>query len=390
MAAEPLTLGTKDIFAHPALTQKIANKFNDYPGSRVPDNIKDPKKIIQRHIDRFADNLKYLWNDVPPEQRERTRKWYESANRMAGDMAEKYNIARRQVAGVIAALSPQTDWFVNVGRAERLLDIYHNKRDFVGTQDMMDTAKRIIAKGKEFAGEPEEGEEQRVPLMATVLDKIDGKKLSELTDPVERAAWVRLYDETYGNDGEGDRTYHEIDPATGDKRRLVTKKGGVKATLTWGSLRELSKALQVLDDGSRANISEQLGLAHKVRNFYNNIVDPSNPHDVTIDTHAVAAAHLRPLSVKDMAVLENFGRINNAQIGLKGTYPVYAEAYRQAAKDLGVLPRELQSVVWEHVREMFPDTFKSESSTDTKGKKHLVNKEAIDKLWQKYEIRKPA
>lgn len=155
--------------------------------------------------------------------------------------------------------------------------------------------------------------------------------------------------------------------------------------MTWGSLKEISKAIQVLDEGSRENINQQMGLSHKVRNFYNNIVDPANPHSVTIDTHAVAAAHLRPLSQKDAPVLENFGQLSHAKTGTKGTYPVYAEAYRQAAKDLGVLPRELQSVTWEYIRQMFPDTFKSESATDAKGEKHLVNKEAIDNLWQKYE-----
>jgi hypothetical protein len=40
-------------------------------------------------------------------------------------------------------------------------------------------------------------------------------------------------------------------------------------------------------------------------------------------------------------------------LGNKGMYGLYAEAYRQAAKDLGILPRELQSVTWEGIRGIF-------------------------------------
>jgi hypothetical protein len=44
--------------------------------------------------------------------------------------------------------------------------------------------------------------------------------------------------------------------------------------------------------------------------------------------------------------------------GVQGTYPFYADAYRKAAADLGVLPRELQSVTWEAVRGLYKATAK--------------------------------
>jgi hypothetical protein len=369
----PLTIGAEQVHDNPDVAQKFADRFNDYTGGgKIPGNIKDPSKILNRHISRLADNLKWLWNQVDPAQRERTRQWYTSANRMAGDMAEKNNISVPQAAAVIASQSPQTEWFTNASRAERITDTMRDKQDFVGTQDMMETAARILKTPvEELQAPPEEGDEEKGPLLADLLADIDGKKLSELKTPIEKAAWIRLYDETYN-----DRSYHEIDPATGDKRRIVTKKGGVPAKASWGSLQMIANAVSVLEDGSRKNISEKMGQAHKVRNFYNNIVDPSNPDDVTIDTHAVAAAHVRPLAGKDTEVKDNFGGGGkHAQTGIYGTYPIYAEAYRSAARDLGVLPRELQSVVWEHIREMFTDTFKSDPA----------NKEAIDKMWQKHD-----
>ena len=99
---------------------------------------------------------------------------------------------------------------------------------------------------------------------------------------------------------------------------------------------------------------------HKVRSFFNNILDPHSKNgDVTVDTHAVGAALLRQLTGADAAVLHNFGDAPNkadkpegweaagssVKTGLTGLYPVYAQAYREAAKDLGIQPRQLQSAI---------------------------------------------
>lgn len=102
------------------------------------------------------------------------------------------------------------------------------------------------------------------------------------------------------------------------------------------------------------NVHKQLGYQHKVRNFYNNIIDPHSPKgDVTIDTHAVGAAHLSPVGLSSEEVLHNFGGPSNANQGLNGTYPLYAEAYRRAAAKVGLRPRELPSITWEAVRSLF-------------------------------------
>ena len=61
-------------------------------------------------------------------------------------------------------------------------------------------------------------------------------------------------------------------------------------------------------------------------------------------------------------------------MGSGGTYALHAEAYRRAAAKRGVLPREMQSITWEAVRGLFPDTFKNPK-----------NKRIIDTLWQQYD-----
>jgi hypothetical protein len=126
-----------------------------------------------------------------------------------------------------------------------------------------------------------------------------------------------------------------------------------------------------------------LGGQHKVRNFYMNIYDPhSKAGHTTIDTHAVAAGLLRPLSGNTREVSHNFGSNfpgevgpkNSAFTGKQGTYGLYHEGYQRAAKERDILPREMQSITWEAVRGLFPDTFKS-----------AKNAKEIEDIWKQHK-----
>jgi len=335
----------------PEAAVKIANKIREMPGMRIPDGLKDPQKVISKYIDQFKNNLKDLYNQVPKETRDATAKWYESANKIGDRIASKYGKSTKQGAGVLAAMSPQKDWNMNVGLAERTTDIYHQHAD-----------DSLAPEAHKKAGEIGLG---------GMADAIGDKTLNQLTEPLEKAAFIRIWDETHN-----DRSFKYVDPGTGDYTHTMTNNDGSNSKIAWGALNEIAKAVNILDDGSRENISRNLGGSHKVRNFYNNIVDPNNPGGhVTIDTHAVAAGHQRPLSGKDPEVLDNFGRLSVAATGLKGTYAVHAEAYRQAAAELGIQPRQLQSITWEQVRKNFPAELKSSPAHRT----------AIDDIWGKYK-----
>jgi hypothetical protein len=74
----------------------------------------------------------------------------------------------------------------------------------------------------------------------------------------------------------------------------------------------------------------------KVRNFAAVIEDPTDAHAVVIDRHAF-----------DVAV----GRITDDKIrgtilARAGVYEIFADAYRQAAAEIGVTPSEVQAVTW--------------------------------------------
>jgi hypothetical protein len=149
----------------------------------------------------------------------------------------------------------------------------------------------------------------------------------------------------------------------------------------------ISDAVVLEANGNREVISAAMGEAHKVRSFYNNILDPNSPNgDATMDTHAFGAALLRPLGGQSGAVSHGFGltpdkdkqppgwkgTANSAVTGNVGLYGLYVDAYREVAADLGIQPRQLQSIVWEHKRELF-----DRSLTDKQA-------DAIEQAWRDY------
>ena len=76
---------------------------------------------------------------------------------------------------------------------------------------------------------------------------------------------------------------------------------------------------------------------NKITDFYSNIINPTCDTRVTIDRHAIMIAmggiHI---SQSDLAKLSNTDK----------RYSAIAEAYRRAAKKLGIRPLEVQAVTW--------------------------------------------
>jgi hypothetical protein len=78
----------------------------------------------------------------------------------------------------------------------------------------------------------------------------------------------------------------------------------------------------------------------KQKNFYLNIYHPELPYPVTIDRHAFDAYLGIDSGVNDRPIDLSTGE--GEQV-----YDVIADTYRAVAEELGILPHELQAVVWE-------------------------------------------
>ena len=189
---------------------------------------------------------------------------------------------------------------------------------------------------------------------------------------MEAAYFIRFYDEANNPNG---AKYRYISPE-GELLEFATRKDGEPASIRMNGFNNIEKAIRMIQDGSRESISVNLGDRHKVRSFYNNILNPmSDRGDVTIDTHAVAAALLQPLAGGDFEVSHNLGTSGDTSsiTGVKGSYGVFADAYREAAAEAGVLPREMQSITWEAIRGLYT------------GFKTPKNKKTIKNIWKNYD-----
>jgi hypothetical protein len=357
----------------------------------LPDDIrneKDPKTKYEKFVEFIKSNLLYLHDQFPEDLRARATLWYDGANKIANDLASRYNLSVEQVSAVIANLSPQKDWFMNIAQAEQVLHVYENYQDFKiegsevdrNIENIIDAAEAPKSqKKKKQPGETKLQETRRRNFnkkldqeakdkRAVILNAIRGKTIRELNkDKSEGGKVLTGWAIRVIAQAEFGRYYQILSPE-GDPVGIQVKNDGDPSMNTWGSISEITKAVSVIENGSAENISNSLGDQHKVRNFYNNIVAPNSPSgDATIDTHAVAAGLIMPLGASATQVNHNFGgdKIKNSpSLGISGTYHIYLEAYRRAAKERNLQPRQMQSITWEAVRKLFLPTERDPADID--------------------------
>jgi hypothetical protein len=196
----------------------------------------------------------------------------------------------------------------------------------------------------------------------------NGKTITKELDGVAlQARFIRMYSEVHHP-----TDFPVVTPTGEFKGKSLSPKTGAPLKLAWGGYVTIEKAIRIYTstgstdtyetDNVLQTISAELGDAHKVRSFYNNIVNPASVDGhVTMDTHAVAALLAKALSGAMAEVSHNFGTslVGSSKVnGVSGLYAANAEAYRGIAADFDLLARELQSITWESVRLLFPPEFK--------------------------------
>ena len=339
-------------------------------------------------VDRATKNLIRLHDSFSEDVRKYSKLWYVGANLTAQDMGARFGYTQEQAAGMLAALSPQKDWYQNMALAEAVMRVMRNQKDTEFSKSMYNKAlgntrkvKNKILTQSEFKRVSDrktyESYLKRKAVLQNMLGKTLGAMSLEDNGAMNAAMFVRTYNEMFE-----DRNYHVVSPI-GERVGYAKKADGSMSTMAWGSYAEISSATSIALNGTMKHIDKQVGDQHKVRSFFNNINNPNSPEgDVTIDTHAVAAAELLPLAGSSAEVFHNFGggtaamkvKAGSSNLGVKGIYFAYAEAYRRAAEEKGVLAREMQSITWEAVRTLFTAGFKGQKK----------NKQDVRSIWEEY------
>jgi hypothetical protein len=345
----------------------------------------DDDAVARKVIDHIKSNLKFIYDQTPKDVRDHTKKWYDGARHMVDEHVATYKehgLKDTTVAALYASLSPNNLWDQNVAQGDRMLDVYYNHRHEPWNKKMDTAASKITNK-----------------TIQKLVEDIVGSSYEELDTPEKRGLWIRVYDQARWPDDPNYKVYtegkkpiqpfHRVTPEGDREEWYMTPVSNKPRALSWQSTSMMANAVKVLEsDGDRNLISDALGSkedpTHKVRSFYNNILDPdSENEDVTMDTHAVDAAWLMD---DPIAVLHNFGKApqiiarpegwvrgtpGSVKTGLGGNYAFNAEAYRELAHELKIQPRQLQSIVWETKREWL------ETMTDD-------NHKRMRDVWEKY------
>ena len=161
----------------PGFLQKIADRRTHSRLQRPGGDALTRSNAYIRHV---ADNIKFVWSKLKPEEITRDEQWYPVGAHQRGiEVAKQHGVDPHQAYAVTAALSPLTDWDVNTSLAERAINIWKNQQDTKFTPEMRAAGKEIL----------------QVPAMkkfAPVFKKLEGKTLGELTNPKDQAWWLRL------------------------------------------------------------------------------------------------------------------------------------------------------------------------------------------------------
>ena len=133
----------------PDLHSSFADIIRKYPNTPLAvARKKSPDAVVGAFIDHVKDNLLALHDAVPEHIRQRSKLWYDGARAITDRWSEKYGLPDHSIAGAIAALSPQKDWYQNVSLAERVLNAMTNNSTTM-TPEMEDTFRRIPSLNKE-------------------------------------------------------------------------------------------------------------------------------------------------------------------------------------------------------------------------------------------------
>lgn len=358
-------------------------------------------KTVDEVVGFMEKNIQDVLDKVSAEERAAWKEWYPAANKLGADMAESAAISHSGANAVIAALSPGTGWDQNVAMARSAVKTLHEDAPITpevaaraNALRQETWAREIVAHDKKIEkaiGEraklqsdldatTDPKERKKIEKAIAKKDEIISRPRPEQPDPETFKAGQRPSE---GDDLTAAYIIRASDPnpkllqikvnpdGTYDDSQVMLTAKGTEAQGTWQSYGNIAKAVRIFRDPSPEVISKEMGEAHKVRTFFNNINNPFDPrNEATIDTHSAGISLGVALSINHPWIASGGKSVmsapNHTADGTTGTYSLMAEAHRRVAQKNGLLPRELQSITWEQWRRMHDRQSRGKLSTAAK------------------------
>ena len=341
----------------PALMAKFAERLRTDPMLTARERRLSDAGVLRAVVDKSGENISALIGMVPKPIATRAAQWYPGGHQIANDFAKMTGVTGDQAAAVLASQSPSKEWHQNVDLGRRIMTTWKEwgATDPVLTSELaqqhqrttLDSAEAWI-KDNHLTGEAADKARARAAQKIADTNAHVGIPWNDL--PLsQQARMMRAGSEL----ADPAQAYPIWSPEGTIAKPVATNNDGTPKRLVWQSYANVENALSVLHDGSDANISQRVGAGHKVRSFFNNINVPQDPRSVTVDTHNVGGAHVRPMGGQAPEVKFVMGGPGSAATGIKGAHAIYRDAVAQAAEAQGLRPSAAQSVSWEAIKGLF-------------------------------------
>jgi hypothetical protein len=255
-------------------------------------------------------------------------KQYQGYNIYSHRLADEFGYQPERVMAGESALSPNTSPEQSHEAARRLMKMMRDNAGDRFDQKMMDWARSATSTITN----------EKLYLPAE-LRFLKGKSFSELPrNSMMQAKWMRAFDEVY----HPDKALRTIRPdgTLGNRE---------KTSFAWTTFKLMQNGIDALR-GSRP--LEEILSTPKVSNYYMSKLlafEPSN--HVVVDTHHTSLAFGNSLPAGHELVKRVFGAVragSNNEFG--GFYSILHEATIQAAREVGMDPKEFQALVWAYQR----------------------------------------
>lgn len=302
--------------------------------------------------EQIRQNVRDIWNAMGPEKQQAGKQWYYEAHDFSTEMAQHYDCPEEISALVLASLSPQVAWGEAANSDKQFL-IYNQGLAYQVMELAFTRADETIDVTKEMA------EKLNAPTYVDEKGKV-------------KPNGNRVDIESYNGKDPGHR---QGDSYIGPHRfRDLPADVLVQLVKPHGIMVDRATAALLLARGASPDmvVNPKTGATvlngPKTRSFYNNIADPYNSEDATIDVHMLGVLSGIVNSTLNPDLLTGTPR-----------YRAFAQAIQDVAHEVGVKPHELQAATW---------SYWSRELHKVKGEKDLIHakKDAADLAGQKEQI----